>query len=579
MTDAGPSGVPGIDIQLDPYEEDDEIPISAGDSGGAQGRPSIVRSSAVMASGTAVSRITGLVRVGALSFALGRTALSDAFNLANVAPNLIYELALGGVLSASLVPLFIATNEAGTRPDGSTGGDDDGRSAIISVGFVALTVLSVAAVLAATLLGGPLSHLLASTTGADDQVRRTEFTALAQLALPQILLYGITTFCTALLNARRRFAAAAYVPALNNVVSSLAFVLVGWRIGGDRSLTAMGQSDTLMIVMLGLGSTLGVLAMTFALFPAVRDAEPSLRWQFQPRHPAVRKLMQLSGWTVGYVVANQLALVVVYAVASRSGTGTLTAYTTAFIFFQLPHGLFAVSLMTTTMPELAEASRRHDGALFQRRWLHGLRLIWLVIIPSTVGYLLVAKPLMSVLLVRGRFLAADADITGRTLAAFAIGLPGFSIYLYALRAFYSGQDTRTPFMINLVENLLNIIFVLSFGRSSPAMLALAFSLAYLLAAALAVWRLHERLGGLGPELGATLKMMGQVLGAAGAMAVVVWLSQLVVGGDHGGQAVVRVVLSVIVGTAAYGAAVSLLKIEGTDRIVETVRRTVSRPRQ
>lgn len=266
-----------------------------------------------MASGTAVSRITGLVRVGALSFALGRTALSDAFNLANVAPNLIYELALGGVLSASLVPLFIATNDAGTRRDGPSGReDDDGRSAIISVGFVVLAVLSVVAVLGATVLGGPLSHLLAATTGANDEVRRTQFTALAQLALPQILLYGITTFCTALLNARRRFAAAAYVPALNNVVSSLAFVLVGWRIGGDRNLTSLGRPDTVMIIMLGLGSTLGVLAMTFALFPAVRDAGPTLRWQFQPRHPAVRKLMQLSGWTVGYVIANQVALVVVY---------------------------------------------------------------------------------------------------------------------------------------------------------------------------------------------------------------------------------------------------------------------------
>lgn len=572
----GPTGEPGgIDIELDPYEDPSPDRTAGPEPAPSERRPSIVRSSAVMASGTAASRITGLIRVGALSFALGRTALSDAFNLANVAPNLIYELALGGVLSASLVPLFAATNEAGA--DGTA--DDDGRSAIISVGFVALTALSVVAVLGATALGGPLSRLLAATTGADDHVRRTTVTVLTQLALPQILLYGITTFCSALLNARRRFAAAAYVPALNNVVSSLAFVLVGWRIGGDRTLTSLGQSDTAMLIMLGLGSTLGVLAMTFALFPAVRDAEPSLRWQFQPRHPAVRKLVRLSGWTVGYVIANQVALVVVYSVASRSMTGTLTAYTTAFIFFQLPHGLFAVSLMTTTMPELAEAARRHDGGLFQHRWLQGLRLIWLVIIPSTVGYLLVARPLMSILLVRGRFLNIDAEITGRTLMAFAVGLPGFSIYLYALRAFYSRQDTRTPFLINLVENLLNIVFVLSFGRSSPAMLALAFSMAYLVAAVLAVWRLSERLGGLGTEVVPTLQMMGQVLGAAAAMAVLVGVSQLLVGSDQGSGAAVRVVSSVLIGTAAFGAAVTFLKIEGTDRLVETVRRTTTRSRR
>ncbi len=146
------------------------------------------------------------------------------------------------------------------------------------------------------------------------------------------------------------------------------------------------------------------------------------------------------------------------------------------MFFQLPHGLLAVSITTTFTPDLARAWHRGDLADFKDRMSLGLRVLGLLIIPASVGYLVLAKPLVVAALQRGSFDAADADLTANALAAFSLGLFGFSAYLFVLRGFYSQQDTKTPFWINVGENAVNIVLAVALvGAFGVTGLSAAFS--------------------------------------------------------------------------------------------------------
>ena len=236
--------------------------------------------------------------------------------------------------------------------------------------------------------------------------------------------------------------------------------------------------------------------MTLALVPALRRARVRLRFRPDWRHPAVRKVLRLSAWTIGYVVANQIALLVIYNLTEPGG-GDLSAYQLAFVFFQLPHGLLAVSITTTFTPDLARAWHRGDLTDFKDRMSLGLRVLGLLIIPASVGYLVLAKPLVVAALQRGSFTAADADLTANALAAFSLGLFGFSAYLFVLRGFYAQQDTKTPFWINVGENAVNIVLAVALvGAFGVTGLSAAFSVAYAVAAVLAFVVLHRRVGGL-----------------------------------------------------------------------------------
>ena len=440
----------------------------------------LVRSSAVVATGTLLSRITGLGRVAALTYALGATALADAYNLANTTPNIVYELLLGGVLSATLVPVFV---------DRFEDGDEEAVSSVLTVATVALVVL--------TLLALAAAPLVFSVYGSSSDVRDAGV-PLLRLFVPQILLYGWTALGTAVLNARRRFSVPAFAPVLNNVVVSGALIAFGLRVGADAELSSV-TDDTTGLLLLGVGTTLGILAMTVPLVPAMRAAGVRWRWRFRPRDPAVVTVVRRAGWTLGYVAANQIGLTVMLAAAQRTSEGLASAYVYAFIFFQLPHGLVAVSIMTTFVPSLASAWGARDVREFRLSFDRGLRLLWAGVVPATAALVVAAHPLVGALLGRGAFGAGATSATGDVLAFMALGLPGFSAYLFVLRGFYAQGDTRTPFVLNLVENgvqvALTLVLVPTLDRPGVG-LGLAYAAAYTVAAVVALVVLRRRVRGV-----------------------------------------------------------------------------------
>ena len=227
------------------------------------------------------------------------------------------------------------------------------------------------------------------------------------------------------------------------------------------------------------------------------------------------------------------------------------------MFFQLPHGLFAVSLMTTFVPELSSLASRADWAAYRARFALGLRWLLLVVVPAAVGYVVLARPLVTALLARGSLTESSAALVADILAALALGLPGFSVYLFALRGFYALQDTRTPFFLNAVENGLNVVLAVALvGSLHVQGLALAYAAAYTVTAVAAVATLGRRVGGFG---GQGLAGSGLRVGAAAAaMGLAVWGVTSVVGSDSGGGAALRVGTGVAVGAVVYGGALLAL---------------------
>jgi putative peptidoglycan lipid II flippase len=515
----------------------------------------LVRSSAWVGVGTALSRVTGLARTAVLAYVLGNTVLANSYNLANTTPNIIYDLILGGVLSATLVPVFVERFERDDR---------DGIDAVLSLTIAALTVLTIVSVLAAPWIFRAYTW----AAGSDAAELERAGVPLLRLFLVQVLFYGLSALGAALLNARRRFAAPAFAPILNNVVVCVALLWFAHRAGRNPSVDAVVHDATLLW-LLGAGTTLGIVVMTVALWPSLRRAGIRWRWRFEPRNPAVRKVASLSGWTFAYVMANQIALVIVLALAARDKA--VPAYTYAFIFFQLPYGLFAVSLMTTYTPELSSAAANDDMRTFRDRFSSGLRLMTLVVLPSAVGMGVLARPLVVSLLGHGSFTVDAQLLTADVLTNFAAGLLGFSVYLFTLRAFYAMHDTRTPFLLTVFENVVNVVLAFAlFDRYGVQGLAFAYSAAYVVAALAALIALRRRIGLLGGrQLGAsTLK----ITVASVAMGVVVWAVSHAVGAPFGSGAAVRLALGVIVGAVVFGALAFALRVEEAREVVARLAR-------
>jgi putative peptidoglycan lipid II flippase len=271
----------------------------------------------------------------------------------------------------------------------------------------------------------------------------------------------------------------------------IALLLLARSVINEVPSLELVSSSARFRLLLGFGGTAGVVAMALVLVPALSRAGVHIKPRFDWRHPAIKQLIRLSGWTAGYVIANQIAFLIVTQLAQRS-TGGFVAYSTMYTFFQLPYALLAVTVMTTVSPELARDMTRGDRDAFRRRVRDGLWLIILLMVPASIVMAVFSAPIAKL---AGSF--GNIEASPDVLAAFACGLVGFAAYLYFMRGFYAMNNTKTPFVINVIENGLNILFALVLvDRYGVRGLAWSFSLAYLLSAFLAYWLLSKWSGGL-----------------------------------------------------------------------------------
>ncbi len=522
---------------------------------------SVGHNASVMALGTLLSRVTGFLRILAVAYVFGYAGVADAYNYANSVPNVIYDLLLGGILSATLIPVFV---EQLAKPDRKEA--DRAISAILTSITAALAALTlILYFLAPVVIRFYL--LRVHSPGAPDE--RAIAVSLLHLFAPQVFFLGAIVVSTALLNAHRRFSAAAFSPVLNNVIA-IAAILVTKLVAANVDVGPF-RHDHRAVLILGIGTTAGYLVQLLVQIPAMRRAGISLRPVWNLKHPAVHQVLRLSAWLIGVVIANQVSLNLILVIAGHR-TGDFTVYQTAYQFFQLPYALFAVSIASALTPGLAERWTRQDRRGFRRRMIIGVRVTLAVLIPAAAGYAVIAQPLIRLAVAHGHATTSAAHSVGATLVLFAVGLPGFSAFLLLMRAYQAMQDTRTMFWLYLFENGVTVIAAVAlYPTLGIKGLALAWSAPYTLAAVVGAALLQRRIGGLGGSL--TMRAVTRIFMATGFMVVILeGLTHILPDGDSAPLLVLRIVVLLAVGTTAFLAAARALGIKETRPIVRLARR-------
>jgi len=477
---------------------------------------SLSRAVSSMALGTMVSRGSGLLRVLVLAWALGLTPIADAFNLANQIPNMIFDLVLGGVVSATFVPVFIAELEH-RRPKDAW----KSISAVLTVSIVGLTVATVVCVAGAPLIVDAFTglHHTATIDPVTLGMQRHAATVLLRWFVPQIFFYGLLALTTSLLNVHRIFAPPMWVPVVNNVICIVVLVLFA-EAGRAPSLTDLAASPN-RLLLLGAGTTAGVLAQALVLLPfLVKTDILRASWRFDLRDRAVTQVARLGAWTLGLVICNQIALFVILGLAfGLGGNGQVSAYSYAWIFFQTPYAIVSISVTSGLTPALASAHAANDRRGFASHFSKGLRSIIVLMVPIAVLVFVLAKPAMQLLLGLHSVGGGEATLAGQALAAFALGLPGFCIFQFVIRAFQTQRHGHAAFALYVVENALTIALAIALvGPLHVTGLALANSIAYSVTAVVGyVWLRKD----LGPLMGpGTTRAVTRVLGSSLAMGLV-----------------------------------------------------------
>lgn len=528
-----------------------------------------VRHTAVMTVGTTLSRLTGYVRIAVQTAALGVTvgALGDVYTRANTTPNIVYELVLGGILTSVFVPVFVDHQ----RRSGREAAFDLGRR-VLTLALVLLSIVAFVGVVFAP----QIMHLYLVASDAPDRQAQIDLGVfLLRWFMPQVIFYGIGAIAGGLLNAERRFAAPMFAPVLNNLVAIAAFATYSALLAGG---TPSVQDITwLEKTVLGAGTTLGVVAMTVALWPSLRGT--GFRWRLTRgwNHPGIRRIVRLSGWVLVYVAANQAAYLVINVLAGGIGVARFQVYATAFIIFLLPHSIFAVSIFTALLPAMAERWSDDDRAGVRERFSLGMRDTIVIIVPAAFAYLVLAEPIVTLLLRYGAANEADTILIARTLQGFALGLPFFSAFQLITRTFYATQDSRTPALVNIgaaaVTIVVDVLLVRTIGWDVPG-LAVGHAVSYVFAAVVGLSLLRPQLGSLdGRRVWATIArvvpaaavMAGAAYAVAGAIAVVVDV-QTVVG------LLIQVLGAIGTGLLIYLGGALMLGLEEVDDVVGAVRR-------
>ena len=482
----------------------------------AEQEPGLLGAASTMAAGTVVSRISGVARVLVLAWVLGFTPLADAYNLANTIPNMLYDVVLGGIATATFVPVFVErlARDGERRAWRSI-------SAVVTVSTVVLLIATVAAwALAPWIIDAftAYNHIGGTRSAAQLAAQRTVATSLLRWFSPQIFFYGVLSISTALLNVKHRFGAPAWVPVANNLVC-IAVLLWFAAVNPVPTLTSVLASPA-QLALLGLGTTLGVAVQALLLSPSlVRAGALRIRWRFDLRDEAVRAVARLSTWTLGIVVSNQVSLAIVLALAfGIGGRGPVSSYTYGWAFMQMPYAVVAVSVMAAVTPQLARFWTDGDTAGFAQRFGTGLRGTMGIIIPAAVGMVVLAQPLVGLLLYRGQA-GGGRLLAGTVLAVLSVGLPGFTCFQFAIRGLQAMQRARDAFWLYVVENGLNIALAVTIGRHSIGLLTLTVSVSYTVAAGLALAVVRRRAGSLGTP--GCYRPLGRVAIASALMGVVV----------------------------------------------------------
>ena len=539
----------------------------------------LLRNSAAMAIGTVASRVTGILRDIAMTAALGFFIVSDAYSLGNTLPNIIYILIAGGALNAVFIPQLVRHMKSD---------EDDGKAfadRLLTIVGLVLFILSVVSVIAA-----PWIVRIYTSSG----LSNTEYelaVAFARLCLPQIFFYGAYTMLQQVLNARGKFAAAMFAPIANNLIAIIVFV--GFIIVVAPTPETLQTLSSEQVWWLGLGTTLGVVLQALVLFPSLIKSGYVFRPRWDWKGSGLGHAGSLAIWTLGLVAVNQIAYAVITRLATSANveaamlgevaTG-LTTYQKAHLIFILPHSVITVSLVTALLPQLSRLAHAGNFLDLGRDVSRAARMMLALIVP-VAGLLIVTAPRITILLFGYGAAGIDAArAAGVVVAMFAFGLPAYSLVYVLYRAWYAMEDTRSPFWLALILNVINLIVAVPLFSAAPvtsriSMLAVSYSVAYTITAAIAWWSLRSRIQSL--ETRKTLLVFIRLVIATAVGSTAAWLTYAIdftsiIERFFLAGILINLILAWLVGFLAFVLAAHLLKIDEVSQGISMIRRRLGR---
>lgn len=517
-----------------------------------------------MAIASLISRITGFAWKLLLVAAIGAQVENDSFNVANTMPNIIFELLMGGVLSSLVVPLLVRSQD-----------DKDGGEAytqrLVTVAGTLLVVGTTIAVFAAPWI----TKLYVDDKG---QANPELVTAFAYLLLPQIFFYGVFALLSAVLNAKNIFGPTAWAPVINNLVVIFT-ILVVWIMPGNISTDPVSITDPKLLT-LGIGVTSGIVAQSILLIPPLLRSGFKFKWRW-----GIDKRMKEFGglalWTVGYVAVSQVGYTITTRVLTSGSQGGVTAYSNAWLLFQLPYGVIGVSLLTAIMPRMSRAAADGDHKKLIGDLSYASRISTVMLVPISAVMTVVGGSVGIALFTLGKGTVEDASRMGEALAISAFALLPYALVMLQMRVFYAMKDARTPVLIMLVMTVVKVpLLYLCPALLSPDNIVLGVmmvnGLTFVVGAILGQVWLWVTLGNLRSKrvLGVILfTVVASVLGVGAA-----WLAGQIVPDSFGPtfHAWVKLLLQTVVGIVVSFGVLMALKVEelkpATARITRLIKR-------
>ena len=409
---------------------------------------SLLRASSVMAAGTIFSRVTGLIRNLLLVALLGTALLGDTYNVANTMPNILYNLLVGGALTAVFVPQIVRSLR-----------DSDGGSAFIS----RLFTVTVTFLFLLTAIGLLLAPQIVNIY-APEYSGRAEFditVTLMRYCLPQIFFLGLFALLGQIANAKGKFGPMMWAPVINNLIAIALFTFL-LRNNPDLAVESITTSD---LLWLGLGTTAGYIAQALILFPVIIKSGVKLSLNFNWRNTQIIKSFKLAGWSFLYALISQLSYLVTINIATtaavRSAAGGVatgvgyTPYANAYLILILPHSIITVSIVTALLPRLSNLVIDKKQSEIASAMSMAMRLIGIFTVPAALLFLVFGEVISKVLYFG--ISTDDANYLGLTLSAFALGLIPVSINLVLLRGLNAFENLRSQVIGNLIMNIISVV--------------------------------------------------------------------------------------------------------------------------
>ena len=451
----------------------------------------LFRASGIMAIGTILSRITGFFRAILAVAVLGTALLADSYNVANTMPNILYNLLVGGALTAIFVPQLVRSFS-----------DEDGGHGFASRLVTTISGILLLLVIVGVIFAPALVRLYApefSTQGFEKEFSIA--VAFTRYCLPQIFFLGLFTMLGQVANARGSFAPLMWAPIANNLVVIVVFAGV---LVMQQTLTVENITDG-QIQLLGWGTTLGIIVQALILIPVVKRSGIRLRPIFGVA--GLGKSFSLAGWTLVYVLISQLGYLITVNVATsaavrsaQAGIATgvgFTPFTSAYYIMLLPYSIVTISIVTALLPHLSKLAIEKNVEEVKKQLIRAIRLCGVVTVPSSIAFLLFGS-LMTEVLYFG-ISSEDSRYIGYVLSALSLGLVAFSINLILIRGFNAFEDTKTQVLsiliINIISSGLSYLFLETLKSDQVTIgLGLAFAFSYIVGLFVTISLLKKHVG-------------------------------------------------------------------------------------